>query len=176
MQDEPHCHKIVPGFLWLNETWKCHLDGSKQDCSISSANALEILQSCTKPSNCLLERKKGNLVRCLFVPWHVSRVTLDQFTITRADARLVASQWETLLQSNAVSHWLGANLESALITEIYLDRLRLLCSTKTHIGQIYISDYIWHWFSNLMYTQSFFAVCVWLSHNSIHGLEVNNDR
>ena len=30
-----------------------------------------------------------------------------------ADSRLVPSQWETSLQSNAVSHWLGANLESA---------------------------------------------------------------
>ena len=32
----------------------------------------------------------------------------------RADSRLVPSQWETSLQSNAVSHWLAANLESAL--------------------------------------------------------------
>ena len=31
---------------------------------------------------------------------------------TQADFRLAPSQWETLLQSNAVSHWLGANLES----------------------------------------------------------------
>ena len=31
----------------------------------------------------------------------------------KADSRLVLSQWETLLQSNSVSHWLGANLESA---------------------------------------------------------------
>ena len=29
----------------------------------------------------------------------------------RADSRLAPSQWETALQSNAVSHWLGANLE-----------------------------------------------------------------
>ena len=33
---------------------------------------------------------------------------------SRAHSRLVPSQWETSLQSNAVSHWLGANLESAL--------------------------------------------------------------
>ena len=33
----------------------------------------------------------------------------------RADSRLVPSQWETSLQSNAISHWLGANLESALL-------------------------------------------------------------
>ena len=32
----------------------------------------------------------------------------------RADSRLALSQWETSLQSNAISHWLGANLESAL--------------------------------------------------------------
>ena len=32
----------------------------------------------------------------------------------RADSRLAPSQWETLLQSNTVSHWLGANLGSAL--------------------------------------------------------------
>ena len=32
----------------------------------------------------------------------------------RADSRFVPSQWETLLQSNTVSHWLVANLESAL--------------------------------------------------------------
>ena len=30
------------------------------------------------------------------------------------DSRLAPSQWETSLQSNGVSHWLGANLESAL--------------------------------------------------------------
>ena len=32
----------------------------------------------------------------------------------RADSQLAPSQWETSLQSNAVSHWLCANLESAL--------------------------------------------------------------
>ena len=31
-----------------------------------------------------------------------------------ADSRLAPSQWETSLQSNGVSHWLVANLESAL--------------------------------------------------------------
>ena len=35
--------------------------------------------------------------------------------VGRADSRLAPSQWETSLQSNAVSHWLGANLESALV-------------------------------------------------------------
>ena len=34
-----------------------------------------------------------------------------------ADFRLALSQWETSLQSNIVSHWLGINLESALIND-----------------------------------------------------------
>ena len=34
-----------------------------------------------------------------------------------ADSRLAPSQRETSLQSNAVSHWLGASLESALYTQ-----------------------------------------------------------
>ena len=32
-----------------------------------------------------------------------------------ADSRFAPRQWETSLQSNGVSHWLGAYLESALI-------------------------------------------------------------
>ena len=35
--------------------------------------------------------------------------------LQRADYRLAPSHWETSLQSNVVSHWLGTNLESALL-------------------------------------------------------------
>ena len=41
--------------------------------------------------------------------------TTGSFHIYRADARIVPSQWETALLCNDVSHWLGTNLESALI-------------------------------------------------------------
>ena len=48
-----------------------------------------------------------------------------------ADSRLAPSQWETALQSNAVSHWLGANLEAALHThtthEGMLHSVNVLC-------------------------------------------------
>ena len=43
-------------------------------------------------------------------PWCESRC------ISRADCRFAPSQWETSLQSNAISHWLGVNLQSALIS------------------------------------------------------------
>ena len=35
--------------------------------------------------------------------------------IYKANSRFSPSQWETALQSNFVSHWLDANLESALL-------------------------------------------------------------
>ena len=35
-----------------------------------------------------------------------------------ADSRFVPSQWETTLLCNAVSHWLGASLESAVLLKI----------------------------------------------------------
>ena len=40
--------------------------------------------------------------RCIYISYH------------RADSRLAPSQWEMSLLSDIISHWLGANLESAL--------------------------------------------------------------
>ena len=45
---------------------------------------------------------------------HVTGMCDNKWENIKADSRLAHSQWETSLQSNAVSHWLGANLESAL--------------------------------------------------------------
>ena len=36
------------------------------------------------------------------------------FRYYRANSRFASSQWDTTLQSNAVSHWLGTSLKSAL--------------------------------------------------------------
>ena len=41
-------------------------------------------------------------------------LSISIYDWNRADSWFAPSQWEMLLQSNAVSHWLGANLESAL--------------------------------------------------------------
>ena len=49
------------------------------------------------------------------------------------DSRFAPSQWETSLQSNAVSHWLGPNLKSALyniINAFYVEK------HLTHWGQV----------------------------------------
>ena len=42
-----------------------------------------------------------------------------QDAIYRADSRFAPSQWETALLCNDVSHWLGANLESALNAHLF---------------------------------------------------------
>ena len=51
--------------------------------------------------------------------YHKSLKPCEQFfwmtCVYRADFRFGPSQWETSLQSNPVSHWLGAILESILI-------------------------------------------------------------
>ena len=43
------------------------------------------------------------------------RIHAPPSMLYRADSRFAPSQWETSLQSNAVSHWLDAKLESALL-------------------------------------------------------------
>ena len=44
----------------------------------------------------------------------LSKIRINNGHDNRADSRLAPSQWETSLQGNTVSHWLGTNLESAL--------------------------------------------------------------
>ena len=72
-------------------------------------------------------------IQCLFTwsmlvrnaPGYVTslRNYLPWYTIYRADSRFAPSQWETALLYNDVSHWLDANLESALA--IYGTRLHV---------------------------------------------------
>ena len=54
------------------------------------------------------------------IHWHVainsniSKQYAERYWLIYVDSMLAPSQWDTSLQSNAVSHWLGANLEPAL--------------------------------------------------------------
>ena len=45
-----------------------------------------------------------------------SYVVMTGFVMSRADSRFAPSQWNNALICNDVSHWLGASLESALIS------------------------------------------------------------
>ena len=59
----------------------------------------------------------------------------------RADSRLAPSQWETSLQSNAVSHWLGASLELALSMISNLQTCALTEQQGSHASQVQCSDW-----------------------------------
>ena len=52
-----------------------------------------------------------------------------------ADSRLALSQWETSLQSNAASHWLAANLESALLNKLLIVIIDIVWNL-THWGRV----------------------------------------
>ena len=57
------------------------------------------------------------LLACHQSYWWLSKqqsLVITKQSLRQPRARLAPSQWETLLQSNTTSHWLGANLESAL--------------------------------------------------------------
>ena len=51
--------------------------------------------------------------RCKY-PGRSGEYNRNIVTKYKVDSRLAHSQWETSLQSNAISHWLFVNLESAL--------------------------------------------------------------
>ena len=61
----------------------------------------------------------------------------------RADCRLAPSRWETSLQSNTVSHWLGVNLESTLhAKDKYLEHVLWNCpSGECHTTSMAISQH-----------------------------------
>ena len=70
--------------------------------------------------------------------YNVSKETSMDTWNFRAHSRLAPSQWVMLLQSNAVSHWLGANLELALNfvdSTVPADGLALY-SGRTSAGQV----------------------------------------
>ena len=72
----------------------------------------------------------------------------DTHTHLRADPRLAPSQWETSLLRNAVSHWLGANLESTLHIFLIISGPILRCLKRGVIGSrgwliLCVLGYIW---------------------------------
>ena len=59
----------------------------------------------------------------------------------RTDSKIAPSQWETSLQSNAVSHWLGASLESALDIKCVFT-VQLFMSPKTTRTNVVVVWYL----------------------------------
>ena len=104
------------------------------DSILTTGNPVYIIQNSRKsPSTALhLVNVKLFLVDFKSVSWLDCPIVQSLFLrgishVNRADSRFSPIQWETALQSNAVSHWLGANLELAL------------CQWATHISSILLT-------------------------------------
>ena len=74
------------------------------------------------------------ITHLLSLPWdRITRLTFQVWesilNIYKADSRFAPGQWETSLQSNAVSHWLGANLKLALIYMLILFGETYICTS-----------------------------------------------
>ena len=106
----------------LNKTALCNGNGNKIQWNLNQNillffYALYALENVVWKMAAILSRPqcvKWNMVR---IALFVTQAILDFLVqvVGRADSGFALSQWETSLQSNAVSHWLGANLESALV-------------------------------------------------------------
>ena len=70
--------------------------------------------------------------------WLLCSVLLGN--LHRGDSRLAPSQWETSLQSNTISHWLVANLESALLHYqlLWIFQSGLLCWQSQSQGSFWV--------------------------------------
>ena len=105
LEDLCKCVKRMPFFAESNippnepdiYAGQCQIDGSMQACSISIANALEILQSCTKPSKCGPVREgvvaivlfpgsnKHDCERKYSTVWLWARIYVEKFSVHYSD-------------------------------------------------------------------------------------------
>ena len=80
-------------------------------------------------------------------PWAPSSAPWRLPTRYRADSRFAPSQWETSLQSNAISHWLDTNLGSA--QKVHLRTLKISRLNEIHVHIFLCMDivfwvYLWN--------------------------------
>ena len=56
-----------------------------------------------------------NICQAYRIEWRIYSICIYVYYMYKADSKLSPIQWETSLQSNGAPHWVGANLESAMI-------------------------------------------------------------
>ena len=91
-------YNVVPHWLWACTKWSLYYVENKPASNRNKTWVVWLIEDL-----CVRSRHQGQ-----------GEVITPHIYCNRADSRLAPSQWETPLQCNAVSHWLGANLESAL--------------------------------------------------------------
>ena len=106
---------LTPNCMWsrfISTNRSCFL--SYGECPVFSINlgtsVTAVLHNMVSSQNRIFHTLKMNQ-RFVHNTINLRKTWLGEY---RADSRLASNQWETSLQSNIVSNWLGANLESAL--------------------------------------------------------------
>ena len=79
---------------------------------------------------------------------------LNRHNTNRADSRFAPSQWETLLRSDVVSHWLGATPESGLYQHDKFST-KWPASCRRYLRIIYV---IWNWSTLLQISPNILGV------------------
>ena len=120
--------------------WEIHFDGLMQDCSYSIANALELLQSCTKPSISgwqydyflMLDVQWPMITRtqrcplCLDIhPWNGHGFHLNR--IQNVYMKLRTGEWQILFRFNVV-------LENCLINLFWTTAINAACNGLAQRG------------------------------------------
>ena len=80
--------------------------------------------------------------------WYHGNSQVPLCITNRAISRFAPSQWETSLQSNAVSHWLDANLKSALY-KLHDYLITQTCGTLI-FGRLAFADQLFVYFILMM--------------------------
>ena len=97
----------------------------------------------------------------------VMHVFSSMLECVRADSRLGPSQWETSLQSNPISHWLGTYLESALCyEELPLCEIPQCCAILITFSNIFHNPcdiFVWNWFSIMTLSSALWILMAWTS-------------
>ena len=79
-------------------------------------------------------RDDVTMYRRLSLAEHRHRIIPARVHWLRADSRFVPSQWETSLQSKAVSHWLCANLRVSRVTVVISYQVH--CEKEGHLSEM----------------------------------------
>ena len=104
------CH-LIP-YLFISESPYSFLS----DLSMCHQCGLGWAGTDGKPQLSIPCQNHGTLTPVLTISYISFEISYWYDSHIRVDSRFAPSRWETPLQSNGVSHWLGANLQSALHT------------------------------------------------------------
>ena len=87
--------------------------------------------------------------------WHIKQ------KVNKANSMFAPIQWETSIQTNTISYWLGANLESSLVKSLFSAHIQAQSSA---LQIFFTSTFAGHW--NLWNLSSRVPIYSWVERNN----------